>query len=136
MPVVESKEWAMEEYRSLNESGRHDDTIAFTIAGVFIPLSLGVVVIAWQNPGLVVPLAVASILLYGYQLLVLKRLHWFLMIRRERMWELEGEYGLSHHSRIKARAETTRWPFRMPALWWWFFVALLIAWLITLLAHV
>ncbi|HCG02111.1 MAG TPA: hypothetical protein DEV93_16405 [Chloroflexi bacterium] len=131
----ETEPWAIEEYRSLNEASRHDDTIAFTIAGVFIPLSLGAVVVAWQSPSLVVPLAVASVLLYGYQLLVLKRLHWFLMIRRERLWTLEAQYGLSHHTLIRDRADATRWPFRMPTLWWWFYIALLLVWLITLVAH-
>lgn len=131
----EEDAWAIEEYRSLNEAARHDDTVAFTIAGAFIPLSLGAVVVAWQSPNLVLPLALASILLYGYQLLVLKRLHWFLMIRRERMWELEAKFGLSHHSRIKARSDAARWPLRMPRLWWWFYVVLLVGWLITIATH-
>ena len=36
--MPETEPWAIEEDRSLNEASRQDDTVAFTIADVFIPV--------------------------------------------------------------------------------------------------
>lgn len=134
-PAPVNQDWAKEEYKALNESARHDDVVTYTLAGVFIPVSLAAVVIAWQSPVLTGPLAIASIFLYGFNLLVIWRLRWFSIIRRERMWFLEGEYGLYHHLQIRDRSRRRGGPINTARLWLIFYYALLIVWFLTALAH-
>ena len=56
----------MEEYKALNDEGRHDDTVGSATSAVFVPLSLAAVVAACQAPKLIWPLGIASIALYRY----------------------------------------------------------------------
>jgi hypothetical protein len=125
--------WQEREYQELGEAGRHEDTIAFTIIGIFTPLSLAALVAAWQIPRLVLPLAVGSLSLYLYQQLVVARLTWFLRLRRERMRVLESENKVWHHRYIKARLDHgSLKPWSVPTGRWILFAFLFLAWILTI----
>ena len=85
------------EYEHLSHWGRHDDTMIYQAASTVLPLAFGAVAIAVQFPKMVIPLALFSIVLYVYWLLIATRLSWFSSVRLHRMRELENKACLGHH---------------------------------------
>lgn len=72
------------EYAEIGQFNRHDDTIAYQLAAVLLPLSFGAVALAAQFPNMRYALAVFSITIYLYWLLVSDRLAWFSAVRHTR----------------------------------------------------
>lgn len=85
------------EYAEIGQFHRHDDTIAYQLGAVLLPLSFGAVALAAQFPDMRYWLAGFSITIYLYWHLVSARLAWFTDVRRTRVLELEKKAGLRNH---------------------------------------
>lgn len=88
------------EYHQLNEWARHDDTMIYQAASTVLPLSFGAVAVAVQYPKMALPLALFSLALYGYWLVVAIRLSWFSAVRIDRMRALEMKSAMRHHRHL------------------------------------
>jgi hypothetical protein len=88
------------EYQDISRWSRHDDVMIHRAAYAALPLSFGAVAVAAQLPKMALPLAIFSLFLYCYWLVVATRLSWFSAVRLDRLRELEGKAALSHHSRL------------------------------------
>jgi len=85
------------EYEHLSQWARHDDTMIYQAASTVLPLAFGAIAVAVQFPKMVIPLALFSIVLYVYWLLIATRLSWFSLVRLQRMRELEQKASFAHH---------------------------------------
>lgn len=85
------------EYTEIGQFYRHDDSIAYQLASILLPLSFGAVALAAQFPKMRFALAVFSITIHLYWVLVSERLAWFSDVRKFRANELETKAGLCLH---------------------------------------
>lgn len=88
------------EYHQLSDWARHDDTMIYQAASTVLPLSFGAVAAAVQYPKMALPLALFSLALYGYWLVVAIRLSWFSAVRIDRMRVLEMKSAMQHHTQL------------------------------------
>ena len=88
------------EYHQLSDWARHDDTMIYQAASTVLPLSFGAVAVAVQYPKMALPLALFSLALYGYWLVVAIRLSWFSQVRIDRMRVLETKSAMRHHTQL------------------------------------
>ncbi len=122
------------EYQTIGELYRHDDTLIYQSASTFFPLAFGAVAVAAQFPGLRVALAVFSVVLYLYWLLLSARMSWYTAVRLHRAQELESIAGLKMYRWMKDPPE----PFnsllvnryRIRSLRWIFLIVLVFSWLV------
>jgi len=85
------------EYEQLSLWARADDTVIYQSASTILPLSFGALAAAVQFPKVALLLAVFSIVLYVYWLLIATRLSWFSTVRLNRLRHLEAKLGHVHH---------------------------------------
>ena len=125
------------EYAQLAEFYRHDNTIIYQSASIFLPVSFGAIAFALQFPSASVPVATASIILYWYWFRVAQRLSWFSDVRMRRLRKLEKKAGLKHHFNLRKvpksliRIDGANRSIRRDRKW--MFRLLIFVWIITLL---
>lgn len=107
-PTTPLSETERFEYQQLSDWARHDDTMIYQTASTVLPLSFGAVAVAVQYPKMAIPLAVFSLALYGYWLVVAMRLSWFSSVRIDRMRGLETMSAMRHHTQLKEPPEHLR----------------------------
>ena len=89
------------EYAEIGALYRHDDTMVYTAAQVFLPLSFGALAVAAQFPATRVWAAFFSISLYAFWLELATRCSWYTEVRLSRARTLERKAGLKHHLDIE-----------------------------------
>lgn len=97
---MEPRQWSEDqrtEYLELGSWCRHDDTMIYQAATIFLPLSFGSVAGAFQFTAARFGLCFFSLALYVFWLLLSVRLSWFSAVRLERARQLEEVAGLHHH---------------------------------------
>jgi hypothetical protein len=97
------KPWSEEERSEYVELGswcRHDDSIIYQAAAVFLPLSFGSVAVAYQFPSARFGLLFFSLSVYLYWLLICVRISWLSAVRLERARELEDRANLHHYKML------------------------------------
>jgi len=107
----------------------------YQAASTILPLSFGAVAVATQFPKMAAPLAVLSVVLYIYWLLLATRLSWYTSVRRERQRELERKAGLNHHLLLgnppsKLRSALGN-KISIRSVRWWGLLILAVAWVVT-----
>lgn len=123
------------EYSEISHSSRHDDTMIYQAASTILPLSFGTVAVATQFPKMVLPLAVLSVVLYVYWLLLATRLSWYTAVRRQRQQELERKAGLNHHVLLNnppRDLKTLGEKISIRRIRWWGLLILIAAWAATI----
>lgn len=124
------------EYTEIGEWSRADDSIIYQATAVLLPLAFGAIPVALQFPVGRYGLAVFSLTLYLYWLLISTRLSWYSSVRLARARELEGRVGLQHHVRLEKppapfdKALGSQLSIRR--IRWWLLAALALAWSATL----
>ena len=93
------------EHASIDAWCRHDDTMIYTSAATFLPLTFGALAFALQWPKVRLALAFFSLSLYVYWLALSIRLSWFSTARLRRAAEVEERLGISHHRYVSAPPE-------------------------------
>jgi len=89
------------EYIQIGDFYKHDDTIAYHLASILLPLSFGAIATAQKFPEIKISLCFFSIAIYAYWILFSERLAWFSKIRMIRARELEDKAGLRHHNLLE-----------------------------------
>lgn len=124
------------EYLEIGNWCRHDDSMIYQAAAVFLPLSFGSIAGAFQFPAARYGLLFFSLSIYLYWLLLSIRLSWFSSVRLERARSLEALVGLAHHELLDkppepyARHLGAKTSIRK--LRFLFFMILIVAWFLTM----
>lgn len=126
------------EYAEICEYHRHEDTIAYQLASVLLPLSFGAIAVSVEFPDMRCALALFSIALYLYWVLFSVRLAWFSEIRLKRARELEAKAGLHHHRAFDDPPLELKgkWGYRISIrkLRWLFLFLLFFGWMVVLVS--
>lgn len=124
------------EYEQISQWARHDDTIIYQAASTVLPLAFGAVVVAVQFPKMAIPLALFSITLYAYWLLIATRLSWFSSIRLQRLRDLEQKSSFAHHLLLATPPDNFKHlmgsAISIRKVRWLGLVVLIAAWVVTL----
>jgi hypothetical protein len=97
------------EYQEIGEFARHDDTVNLTVSTVLLPVLVAALGWAWQHHDLEGPLALGSLVLWAYWIVVNRRRNHFLGLRLSRARALEEEAELHHHRDIHEADQSQDW---------------------------
>jgi len=104
------------EYQEIGNSVRQDDLVHLAISSITIPVLFGAVSYAWQQPTVMYPLFLGSLIVWLYWWVVRGRRYGFAKLRYERAWALEEDAGMWHHRKIREADERRSYFRRMVSI--------------------
>ena len=106
---------------------------------IFIPVCFGLIGVSYASVELLksewiflVPLALSSILLYGFGMSFVSRYAGYNKAIFERLWDIEKDNGMNLHRHIKEKGEERRIKWTIRQVKWVLFAALIATWIFRL----